>query len=66
LPALVLALYCLAALPIRDEAGILRYGVSPQIARSYFVEVEITSHTGVCALAISGYGVCLNNTFRQP
>jgi len=44
---------------------------SPQIARSYFVEVEITSHTGasgvgVGALAISRYGVCLNNVFQQP
>ena len=44
---------------------------SPQIARSYFVEVEIISHTGVNsigvgALAISRYGVCLNNAFQQP
>ena len=44
---------------------------SGQIARSYFVEVEITSHTGaggigVGALAISRYGVCLNNVFQQP
>ncbi|MEO6724821.1 MAG: hypothetical protein ABIU20_09815 [Blastocatellia bacterium] len=44
---------------------------SPFIARSYFVEVEITSHTGVNgigvgALAISRYGVCLNNVFQQP
>lgn len=44
---------------------------SGQVARAYFVEVEITSHTGingigVGALAISRYGVCLNNAFQQP
>ena len=44
---------------------------SGQVARAYFIEVEITSHTGVSgvgvgALAISRYGVCLNNVFQQP
>lgn len=44
---------------------------SPQIPRAYFIEVEINSHTGspgigVGALAISRYGVCLNNVFQQP
>lgn len=54
LPALALALCCLAALPVRaDEAGIVRYGVSQAVLQDEFVDGY--GQNGYLPVRLTGY-----------